>query len=288
MYCSESGKFLYQFYKERESAFIQHLESLKIHLDEEEIHNLRRAGKRIKALSQLFERIDSSYNYAKRFAPIKEVFNNAGLLREIQVNLRTLGTYKPLPKLVKHYEEFVFNKRQVYRDQLEKALSEYDQHNQDKTVKKTKKLCKQIEHDTIQKSSLKYIRENLDKIRLFIADGNTEDNVHSVRIHLKRISPVINMLNLIKVPEFEKDFGVIKTAEDKIGYWHDRVVLLETLKQMKKIFPIREEIRYDFEFILDLLQGESNVFIKNIDKLIQPCIKELNEVIAIPVSSKNP
>ncbi len=287
MYSSESGRVLYQFYRERESLFIQYLEKLQIRLNEEDIHNLRRAGKRIKAMSQLFEIIDPSYSYQKGISPIKDVFNNAGLLREIQVNQRTLATYKPSAKLVKHYKEFVFNQRQVYREQLKTALTEFDPQKQKKTVKKTKKLCKQIEYNTIVEASLNYIRKNLEKICFFIADENSEDNVHSIRIHLKRISPVIHMVSMINETAYERDIGIIKTAEDKIGYWHDRVILLETLKQMKKIYPVPGEIKHDFEFMIDHLDGESQAFVLKIDKLIQPCITELNDFLAIPVSSDN-
>lgn len=277
MYQSKSGKFLYHFYKERDSIFMQHYERLLIRLDEEDIHNLRRAGKRIKALFQLFDEIKPEFNYPKRFQPIKDVFNNAGFLREIQVNINTLNSYKPSTLFVKTFGDFVSNKRLVFKNQLITAIDDLSFKKHEKSVRKVKKLCQSITHNEIIQATDKYISYNLKQIEHHLKLERTEENVHAIRIHLKRISPVTNLLAVIKVPGFHSDIITLKTAEDNLGYWHDRVVLLETLRQMKKLYPIPKELLTDFNWLVNQLTSEHNNFIAHMDKLIVPCINLLHE-----------
>jgi CHAD domain-containing protein len=277
MYQSKSGKFLYHFYKERDSIFMQHFERLQIRLDEEDIHNLRRAGKRIKALFQLFEEIKPEFNYPKRFQPIKDVFNNAGFLREIQVNINTLNSYKPSTLFVKTYGDFVANKRLVFKNQLVTAINSFSFKKHEKSVRKVKKLCQDITHREIMQATDRYIKYNLNQIEQYIKQERTDENVHAIRIHLKRISPVTNLLAVIKVPEFLSEILTLKTAEDKLGYWHDRVVLLETLRQMKKLYPIPKELLTDFNWLINQLTSEHNSFIVHMNELIIPCINLLHE-----------
>lgn len=285
MYHSKSGKFLYHFFREKDDIFIQHYDRLLIRLDEEDIHNLRRAGKRIKALFQLFSEIDQEFNFAKRFYPVKDVFNAAGLYREIQVNFRTLNSYKSSSQFIHTYENFVSNKKQVFKNQLITAIEEFNPEKHNKSVKKIKKICQTIDLKDITDAAERFVRQNLMEIKALKNAEHSEERVHDIRIHLKRISPVINLLQVLKVPDFEHNIPEIKIAEDKLGYWHDRVVLLETLRQMKKLYPITKDLLLDFDWLVNQLTDEHISFIDRIEILIEPCIDRLDSMkFTTPVS----
>lgn len=278
MYKSKSGKLLFHFFKERENIFLQHLERLNIRLDEEDIHNLRRAGKRIKALYLLFQKIDPDFNFEKRFRPIKNIFNNAGALREIQVNIKTLTSYKPSDELLNVYETFVENIRQVLRCQLIDSLEAYKPEKNEKSINKVKKLCKDVEHLSIIEASKSLLDSNLGQIKELLHPNIREEEVHEVRISLKRISPVVNLLGSLKVFDTTKEFLNIKTAEDKMGYWHDRVVMNTSVQQLEKGNKITEQIQTEYNWLKNQLATENLSFIESLNPLIRPAIISTEEL----------
>lgn len=278
MYQSESGKILYRFYKERDDNFIHCFEKLLLKLDEENIHNLRRAGKRIKSLLKLFNEINPEFNFEKRFTVLKDLFSAAGFYREIQVNLRTLYSYKPSSQFILAYKDFVSNKKKVFKKQLKTAVEKFNQEKHKKTVKKVKKICQSIDLKDVIVAAEAYIKLNLSQIKRLRELEFSEEIVHEIRIHLKRISPVIDFLKILKLQEFENNILEIKVVEDKMGYWHDRAVLLNNLLQMKRLYPIPNNLMLDFNALTNQLSVENKGFINQVSDLIEPCIQKLNAV----------
>jgi CHAD domain-containing protein len=288
MYQSESGKILYKFYKERDNNFTCFFEKLLLKLDEDNIHNLRRSGKRIKALLKLFDEINPEFNFEKRFSVVKDLFNTAGFYREVQVNLRTLNSYKPSSQFVHAYKDFVSNKKQVFKSQLKTSIEQFNQEKHKKTAKKVKKICQEIDLKDVTVAAETFIKKNLTEIKRIRELEPSEDGVHEIRIHLKRISPVINFLQVLKLQEFENNILEIKVVEDKMGYWHDRAVLLNNLMQMKKLYPIPNNLMLDFNVLMNQLIAENKSFINQISDLVEPCIQKLDAVKFTVSTSGNP
>jgi CHAD domain-containing protein len=287
MYQSESGKFLYKFYKEKDDSFIHYFKKLLSRLDEENIHDLRRVSKRIKSLLKLFSEINHDFNYEKRHAALKGVFNAAGFYRELQVNLRTLTSYKPSLKFIHAYKDFTSNKKKVFKNQLKNAIENFNRDKHKKTVKKVKKICQALDLKDVTTAAENFIRQNLSEIKKLKKLEPSEERVHDIRIHLKRISPVLHFLQLLKIPGFENNIHEIKTAEDKMGYWHDRAILLNSLLQMKKLYPMQNELMLDFNSLTNQLIAENESFIENISDLIEPCIQKLDTIKFMVFSSDN-
>ncbi|MBN1115557.1 MAG: CHAD domain-containing protein [Bacteroidales bacterium] len=283
MYKSKTGKMLFHFFHEREQTFWLHFQRLQKHLNEEDIHNLRRSGKRIRALYELFEQIsDGEFSCKKRFKPIKNLFINAGLFREFQVSLNTLNTYSPSKNLVKAFKDSQQTESAQAGENLKKAIENFKITRHLKSIKKARKLCKKIKRNNLEKNAKIYIQSQLAEIKNKILLVPDEEALHAIRIAFKKISPVVSILELTKTSGFDKDLLLkIKEVEDKMGYWHDRVVLQEKMEKLLSSHSLSPEMVSECKLLISKLGNEHKSFIINIEMLVERPQKKLAAAISL-------
>jgi CHAD domain-containing protein len=261
---SKEGKILFSYTKEMDKTFRFHLERLTNSINEEDVHYLRRAMKKLKALYNLLEQIDPGFTYKKRFSPIKPIFNSAGLLRELQMNQKALSGYNVSTTFITCYEDHIKTEKKKHKKDLEKAIKKFKNRAHKKSLSKIEKICSRVSTDKIQNSIACFLEKNIDQVKIFMIRDITESELHSVRLLFKKMSPSLIIIDLVKKNSIDKTrIEKYKKVEDKLGYWHDRVMLYQSLKTMQFTGNYDPEFSKELQSTLLKVEKEKSICFNN-------------------------
>jgi len=199
----------------------------------EDIHQLRVNMKKLRAFFRLLEfstNRDFLYKDLNKF--FRKIFKIAGSIREAQVNIELLKTYKPSEKTFLAFERFVDLDKPVNKEKLGKAIETLNIEEIETINQSFHKFF--ISRDLTEKKefSLDFIGVQIDKIKDILANRDDAEKIHRIRIHLKTIKPILYVLT--KIPDgkiAESSYLSLKDTEDIIGAWHDQVVLATSLRE---------------------------------------------------------
>lgn len=279
---SKSGKIVFNYLKEIDETFQFHRLRLSHAVNEEDIHYMRRAIKRYKALLKLFDFIQPSFESKKIFKPVRNIFESAGTLREIQMNRNILGKYNPSPALTENYAQFMKAKKKSSEKELKKTIKKFSTSKHKKALKRVEKLCRKISHEEIINSTSAFLNNRNHQVRNYLSVNINEQNLHSVRILFKTISPSLMILDVVDKMNSQKEIIIkYKNVEDKLGYWHDRIILQESLKNflMQNSFDLKATS--DIQKLIQELETENKLLFNEALQLIgQLMNKPIEPVIA--------
>lgn len=208
-----------EYFEEQIRIFNLHHSNLLQKVTEEDIHKIRTTLKRIKTFNIL---LDGLLFREKDFPPgFTNLFKLTGEIRDIQIQQKILDEYK---------------------DPYQLYLSE--------------KLRIKIAHFNIKDSfqeELKYLSDKLDRVEEYHIDDQiiiniktrvemslsdirnitiTPENLHEVRIKLKRSYYTLLMLN-------EREYiDQLNNIQETIGLWHDHDVTISRLLELDEDFDI--------------------------------------------------
>ena len=214
--------------------------------DEEAIHDLRVAIKKIRALFLFFKEagyadIKSDYPYLNK---LKDVFKKAGKLREYQIHKNLLNEYqqrleRKFPGLDRYmnekekeaqqaYHEFMpgitFRKLYQSADELHKSIGEISPKN-------------------LNKKLYTFIKSRVDECHGFMYEPHYETHLHQIRKYLKHIRFIIgqNIGNVHELCEPDVNFKDTKKVEDILGEWHDRDEFRKLLEEYHHQLPEKQQ-----------------------------------------------
>ncbi|MBN2484715.1 MAG: CHAD domain-containing protein [Bacteroidales bacterium] len=275
IYKSKAGKILHGYIREMDETFSFHRSRLCKKVNEEDIHYLRRAMKKLKALYRLVEQTDNRFIAKKRFKPVKKIFNLSGELRELQVNQKLISTYNAPDCVVENYSQFYKERRKHLKKQLNKALKNFDERGHRKSLRKVSKVCARLDTGHIIGSVASFIGNTTMQARNFFLPDISEASLHSVRILFKLIGPSLAIMELVNRNSVEKPVVLrYKNIEDKLGYWHDRAILLQSITGALMDTLGSLEKRLEFQKLQVKISAENTVLIQ---ELIPEIKKALNE-----------
>jgi CHAD domain-containing protein len=278
-YSSKTGRKVYTYINELNETFSFHLSRLTDRINEEDIHYLRRATKRLKAIYKLLGSIDTKFNAKKRFKPVNTIFEPAGHLREMQINHKLLTGYKPSEELLVKYSEYFTKEKKAHDLELRKAIVKFKPTKHAKSLKKVDKLCRKLTRDTLTKHIDEFFESQIKKIMVFLSKGNTEDNLHSIRILLKTISPSVALLDLTKnKKQFKEAAQKLKTIEDTLGLWHDRFILLESLHKFSSSEKIPALVLTELKKLIHQVEKEKGQLFIEVGELLKS-ITEIQSLV---------
>lgn len=282
MYSSESGRHLYQFYKQKEEIFLKNYLIILQKPTVESFHDFRVSVKRIRAVFRLIENMESDFNASKQIKPYREVYNPTGKIREIQVSLKTIKSFQLMPQSMILFKEYCNAKEKKYLERLREKLLDFDQELFKKTRKKIKKYCKGITQEKILESAEYFIKDRIANIQESIAKSNDDVSTHQARISLKEISAVIMLLRKMQFSGFDSGLlELLKATEDKLGRWHDKVDLSSFIEKFLRSTELASEINEDFRAIqVDLLK-QNKKFIAQIGDLMLSTINVIEQRIKV-------
>ncbi|UCG28604.1 MAG: CHAD domain-containing protein [Bacteroidales bacterium] len=233
---TEKGTFLSDLYDEKIRSFLHFLDKAKKTYEIEDIHQLRVNAKRINAIYQLIESAtDLNFKADYHLKPIWDIFKSAGVLREGQVNLQLLQKYELHPDSMMIYNVFLEKSQITTIQKLKKAVKGFDKIAFDHTIGMIRNYCIQIGKKELIGKMDSYIQGKAKFIKQLLGREQTPKNVHKIRMDLKAIDPILSLLCKMN-PERYKSNSIVALKETalQIGEWHDRVILIKSVRKLLK------------------------------------------------------
>jgi CHAD domain-containing protein len=225
---------LIRYYRKRSGSFIRHLKRSGRSLGEEDIHKLRTDIKKLRLYLSLI-RIVSKKEFDKtaHFILFNELFDHAGALREIHVNLGLLKKYDT--SLTLPFRKSLLARKNSTMKSLGKVLSQFDTSRLKEMDKEISRHMTSVSNEMILERSTGFVEKKMERIRGLQKAPVDDKKLHKIRIYLKEISEIKVVIKAIypDAPVIRSLFDIDDLAK-RIGNWHDRVILMETLRQYNK------------------------------------------------------
>jgi len=202
-------------------SLIRHLKKCYSSSDPKTLHRIRVDIKDIKAILAVINDKNEDFNAHKHFKPLREIFRNAGALREPDV----------ITSLLHQHQIGVSYADLIPDDEVEsiKAFKAELQHSIREVKNLRNKLnvnFKRIHRDDLER----YLRRKKEKIKLQLYPKPQVRTLHKTR---KAIKEVI-YLSKADGPLKKKEKTFYDQMQDVIGNLHDKQVLLGLLKMKRK------------------------------------------------------
>jgi|GEM_PF-2138876 len=259
-------KTIIQLYTEHEHSFIKHLKRAK-NLEEKEVHKLRVEIKNLRVLFEFLQALtEKDFKFRGLLKLLKPVFKKAGGIRTAQLNLTLSRPYRSATML--RFREYLREQEKKTSRRFLKYIKTFDTEKLEKLHKKNLKAIKKFKPGSIETDSESYIRNILAKIRTAMFDVNKDRVLHEIRKHLKTIKNMGRLLKKLKLSPFmQGEIKKIALTYDKIGKWHDDLMLADTFENyiLKKDVPETREKA--LAFVLTLREKNEKAKLLLIKKL---------------------
>jgi CHAD domain-containing protein len=272
---NKTGEFLYHYYQKRIASFLLNIYQAGITAKEEDIHKARVDLKKIFALFDFFKMI--GFDMFKNEKPqqiFNAVFNAAGKIREIQMNLlyiENLGENDPALKL---FSRYLKNNSKKKTRLFIQSIINFDERRLTKIRGNIKKNCRDLAIENIIHKCDEFFQMHSAKIKKYRLKSDETENIHKIRKEMKEISSIAGLLNLLKVDECTENLiKALNQAELLIGEWHDRIVLNKSLNHFIKVNENKQE-----QIINTLERVKKNVD-KNTEDLLTRLLPEVDNVV---------
>jgi CHAD domain-containing protein len=227
---------------------------------EDAIHDLRTSIKRIKACLKFIKDVDKDFKYKKLYKGWKQLFNEIGNYRDIQVML------SHIKKLLGHTNQF-----SPYSIYMQTAyIQEFKKHFREEFYQKIiQRAGHSVEHISMKKQSEKYCNKKIKKANSIIAKQpvERETKLHILRKLLKELQ--YNIAFLKKAPKLrnhlKKMEHVLDKLTDLLGDWHDNKNLSTELANAKPAIAfvkdsgkVKAKLRLALQKEKNVLEGRVN------------------------------
>ncbi|NOR51428.1 MAG: CHAD domain-containing protein [Gammaproteobacteria bacterium] len=263
---------LYRHYNEQIESFRQHFKSTIEWSEVEDIHQLRVATKKIRALLTLMEIASCGrFRKKKHLKLLSKLFTNAGVLREIQVNRSILDEIELHDGSI---DELCQSAIALYREELTKQgewairrlireLASFNWRKLNKLNRRLKKSINGLSTAKIIEESNLFITSQIETIHKLRSRPDNDRELHKIRARLKSMAEIYRLNNTMVPDEMlQKKIGRLKRLENRIGKWHDYTVLISSIEQFIKngqgiriIEPIKRVVE-DIRGQNGMLRGE--------------------------------
>ncbi|GEM_PF-1963768 len=195
--------------------------------DEEAIHDLRVAIKKMRALflfmeESKFARVKQDYPHLKK---LKKIFQKAGQLREVHIHKNLYQHHRDqlgedFPGFYKYLEQMEEHSRQEYHQSMP-GLSFRRFYQQAEALQQA---LGGISKARLNRKLYTFVKSRVDACYRYMFEPRYEVHLHQIRKYLKHIRFIIGQKvgDVHKMVEDELSFEEIKKVEDMLGEWHDR------------------------------------------------------------------
>ena len=227
-----------QFFKTSYKDFEDYLKRVKRTSDQENIHQLRVALKKLKTILHIVDPENKILKTSEK-KRIRRLFKVAGIIREAQVNMELVQHIDD--RTMKVYHSFL--NEQIHYGA--KALQQFtsDKEAEDFFSKNTlKKISKETKHFTESHQLDKFRTQVYNRIERY-GHYAGDKILHEIR---KEIKHLLFITKFDHIDDSKKEY--INNLADQLGIWHDQAVLLYSLESFSAkeplIFKHLESIKY--------------------------------------------
>jgi CHAD domain-containing protein len=259
-----------QFLETQLQLFKGHFIVTQATMDEEAIHKMRLAIKRIRTIREMKKHIHFSASLDKTaFDTIKSIFKVSGLMRDLQIQIGLMAQYSiGMKTSFTLFMNYFAEKEKYYGEMLDKTIHKISSDQFNNLHASPENDGNFIDNQGIENQSLDFISFQIRKIQKLIVIRTNDENVHELRKLVKQLYYLLQFLNNY-FPECclaKYDTGNLRTIGDNLGHWHDRVVLkervLEFAGNMGENFILKNP---EYQILLYILEDEKRKLLKGLD-----------------------
>jgi CHAD domain-containing protein len=227
------SKTISELYTGHQHSFLKHLRTAQ-NLSEEKVHQLRVEIKRLRSFFRLLKVLTEKGGKAKKVLKLLDpVFKTAGRVRNATLNRKLLKPLKSRAAL--EFKRYLQEKEKKNVAELKRKIRKFRLKKISKLGHSTVNAFKAIDRQAVDAKAGKYVRELLRDIHAAIPDISEDKTFHGIRKKLKDVKTVDQLLLEI-APEhvIHRAVHKIRGVDEKIGDWHDHVVLVEEIEKYLK------------------------------------------------------
>jgi CHAD domain-containing protein len=214
--------------------------------DEDAIHDMRVAIKRIRAVFLLTERLfPGEFDALEEEGEMRRLFRLSGRMRDAQVQQQLLyATAQNIGSTFGEYQAYLRNTESKAVKKFKKFLKEYDA--EDDLKQKHEKVA-----DLISRSGYEQVRLQIVQFvdELFMAAGKMhsdyehDEKLHEIRRKLKQCHYLLSVFNQRDpdLPQLKTTLKKLDKVNELLGNWHDQLVAMEMLGRFLEKFREKGE-----------------------------------------------
>lgn len=196
--------------------------------EQEVLHKLRVCIKKIRALVRLTEKCSIKKDFLDILAPLKKVFDAAGEIRNLQIELALVQQHEGPGKKTEALQKKIDQQASVFCDGL-------DIHNLEKSYEKLTGIFKNIENDQLIHL---YHQQQVKLEKIFAKKSEW----HNGRKAIKRLLYIHDVLPKNLKKKLRLNLPYLQKLEEQLGQWHD----LELHIQDKKTTGSKQSLKTVF------------------------------------------
>ncbi|HWB93155.1 MAG TPA: CHAD domain-containing protein [Puia sp.] len=203
-----------RYLAKKEKQWRQELKAFGASQDDEALHRLRVALKKMKAFAR-FSTACSGKDSMKDFDPLKKVFHQAGTIRDAGNHIHLLEHFHPAPDTYKKEQEH------IQHEASDRFVGQLDQYG-----KQGKKAGRRLLAD-IRAIRFGCIRDWYGRQLIGVAVGLTAsgNRLHKSRKKIKELLYVLSFLPSRLVRRLRLNEDYLDRLQDAIGQWHDAMIV---------------------------------------------------------------
>ncbi len=263
-----TGLEIFAYFKKQTNEIEKNFFRALVLHEEQPIHDLRVAVKRLRALFKFLKEQQILRPEAARFLiQLEKIYIALGHLRDIQIRMGLLKLFD-----LDGHEFFIKYERDLDRhfSRYQKKLSVVHKSFSFASFMKFKRHKPFYPVRGISLDEEQIIAERISKIRRHLRHKNAEGHLHPIRKRLKEIYYCMEMSGMEKaeIQSVELNLKKIRRLEDTIGQWHDTYLLMHTLHDTHPAF-IQIAEKESFRNIRKMVCTENQKRLDHILKLLE-------------------
>lgn len=274
----EPGELFYRFYRKRISSFLVTVYKAGITGKDKDIHKLRVDLKKVNALFNFFGMLEfSGFSIGKSARHFRDIFRQAGKIREMQVNLRYLEQTDASVPGILSFRRFLKKEQKKYIKEFIAAIARFDEKKLKPVDRSIKRCCRLMDSAGIMTRSGDFLHKKSCLIRTLAEHPENDENIHRIRQELKKMGAISSLLLQVGPgQDIRQLVAKLNETEVLIGEWHDRVVLLDSMEHF-----VRSSAGMDERSSAGLKRLKESIATDNSEILtaIMPKVVDLTETV---------
>ena len=280
---SETGEFFYRYFRKLIASFQSSLYKAAITCDIEDIHKARVDVKKMNALLILFDTAVPGFSKetgARRL--FKDLFNKAGIIREIQLILLFLEKRNDPDPALFEFHEWLVKRNQIQIRQYLKSITSFDRHKLKDLTRSVKKLVSRLSKKQLVINSWEMIDRSSVRVKYLLTGWNDPGYIHRIRQNVKAMSAIANQVSQVAPTTGLNQLRLdLTSAEIVIGEWHDKIVILSAMERFMKttsyskasshrhFLTIKDQLMRENAAVLEKLEPEIKAIVLLIKRISQ-------------------
>ena len=225
---------LLRYYSKHCSHFVSNFRQALTGFDEEAIHDMRVAIKRLRAVNLLIERLHPrKFDSVSGEGRIRDLFRLSGRIRDTQVQQQLLSAcLEHSGTTHSEYLHYLKKSEQKSIRKFNKSLAETDAEAELEDLQKlASELISDSTDDAITRQIILFAEELMAVSRAMRHDQAHDENLHEIRRKLKSCHYLLTLFDKDD-PDHRQLSSIIKRLDkvnELLGQWHDQVVAMEML-----------------------------------------------------------